>query len=88
MARFELRPYSEDFVGAAGELLAARHPRNIWVDPSGHAVARQDGRIVGAFRVVPAELSGVHSGLARTASGFRPARGFRQTFLRLSRHIP
>ena len=101
-------------------------------------VAERDGRIVGAFQIVPAELSSVHSGLARPegaaflgwaatrpdargsgaglaltkgsfawargrghdvmvtdwrvtnllASRFWPARGFRESFLRLYRHIP
>jgi GNAT superfamily N-acetyltransferase len=101
-------------------------------------VAELDGRIVGAFQIVPAELSSVHSGLARPegaallgwaatrpdvrgsgiglaltegslawardrghdvmvtdwrvtnllASRFWPARGFRESFLRLYRHIP
>ena len=31
----------------------------------GDLVAEQDGRIVGAFQIVPAELSSVHAGLAR-----------------------
>lgn len=34
-------------------------------EQSGDLVAEQDGRIVGAFQLVPAELSGVHAGLAR-----------------------
>ena len=101
-------------------------------------VAERAGRIVGAFQVAPAELSSVHSGVARPegaallswaatrpdvrgsgvgvaltegsfawarergrdvividwrvtnllASRFWPARGFRETFLRLYRHIP
>lgn len=104
----------------------------------GDLVALQDGRIVGAFQVVPVELSGVHAGLARPegaaflnwaatlpevrgsgaglalteaafawarerghgvmvtdwrvtnllSSRFWPRRGFRETFLRLYRHIP
>ena len=104
----------------------------------GELVAERDGRIVGAFELVPAELSSVHSGLARPdgaallgwaatdpavrgsgvgvalteaafawarerghdvmvtdwrvtnllASRFWPQRGFRETFLRLYRHIP
>lgn len=104
----------------------------------GDLVAERDGMIVGAFQLVPVELSGVHSGLARPegavllnwaatrpavrgsgagvaltqaafawarerghhvmvvdwrvtnllASRFWPARGFRETFLRLYRHIP
>jgi GNAT superfamily N-acetyltransferase len=104
----------------------------------GELVAERDGRIVGAFEVVPAEQSSVHSGLARPdgaaligwaatdpevrgtgaglaltegafawagerghavmvtdwrvtnllASRFWPQRGFRESFLRLYRHIP
>ena len=104
----------------------------------GELVAERDGRIVGAFELVPAERSSVHSGLARPegaallgwaatdpavrgtgvgvalteaafawarerghdvmvtdwrvtnllASRFWPQRGFRETFLRLYRHIP
>ncbi len=104
----------------------------------GDLVAERDGRIVGAFQLSPAELSSVHSGLARPegavllnwaatdpavrgsgagvaltegsfawarerghrtmvvdwrvtnllSSRFWPARGFRETFLRLYRHIP
>lgn len=104
----------------------------------GDLVAERDGRIVGAFQLVPVELSSVHSGLARPdgaallgwaathpdvrgsgtgvaltegafawarerghdvmvtdwrvtnllSSRFWPARGFRETFLRLYRHIP
>ena len=104
----------------------------------GELVAERDGRIVGAFEVVPAEKSSVHSGLARPdgaaligwaatdpevrgsgaglalteasfawaaerahavmvtdwrvtnllASRFWPQRGFRESFLRLYRHIP
>jgi ribosomal protein S18 acetylase RimI-like enzyme len=104
----------------------------------GDLVAESDGVIVGAFQLVPVELSSVHSGLARPegavllnwaatrpevrgsgagvtltqaafawarergyrvmvvdwrvtnllASRFWPARGFRETFLRLYRHIP
>src|SRR5215210_678507 len=104
----------------------------------GDLVAERDGRIVGAFQIVPAELSSVHARLARPegaallgwaatapdvrgtgaglaltqgsfawarkrghetmvtdwrvtnllSSRFWPARGFRQTFLRLYRHIP
>ena len=34
-------------------------------DEIGDLVAEQDGRIVGAFQIVPAELSSVHAGLAR-----------------------
>ena len=104
----------------------------------GDLVLERDGRLVGAFQIVPVELSSVHSGLARPqgaallgwaatdpavrgsgagvalteasfawarerghdvmvldwrvtnllASRFWPARGFRETFLRLYRHIP
>jgi ribosomal protein S18 acetylase RimI-like enzyme len=104
----------------------------------GDLIAERDGRIIGAFQVVPAEQSSVHSGLARPegaaligwaatdpnvrgsgaglaltegafawarerglavmvtdwrvtnllASRFWPQRGFRETFLRLYRHIP
>jgi GNAT superfamily N-acetyltransferase len=104
----------------------------------GDLVVERDGRIVGAFQVVPVELSSVHAGLARPdgaallgwaatdpsvrgtgaglaltegsfawarerghevmvtdwrvtnllSSRFWPARGFRETFLRLYRHIP
>ncbi len=104
----------------------------------GDLVFERDGRIVGAFYLIPAEVSSVHSGLARPdgaallgwaatdpavrgsgagialtegafawarergyetmvtdwrvtnllASRFWPARGFRETFLRLYRHIP
>ena len=105
----------------------------------GDLVAERDGRIVGAFQIVPVELSSVHSGLARPdgaallgwaatrpgrsrlgrrarshrrlpspgrasagtttmvtdwrvtnllASRFWPARGFRESFLRLYRRIP
>jgi GNAT superfamily N-acetyltransferase len=104
----------------------------------GDLVAERDGRIVGAFQLVPAELSSVHAGLGRPegaallnwaatepevrgsgaglaltqaafawarerghdvmvtdwrvtnllSSRFWPARGFRETFLRLYRHIP
>jgi GNAT superfamily N-acetyltransferase len=104
----------------------------------GDLVAERDGIIVGAFQLSPAELSSVHSGLARPdgaallnwaatrpevrgsgagvaltqaafawarehghdvmvtdwrvtnllSSRFWPARGFRETFLRLYRHIP
>lgn len=104
----------------------------------GNLVAEEDGRIVGAFQVVPVELSPVHAGLARPdgaallgwaatlpdtrgsgagvalteatfawaregghstivsdwrvtnllASRFWPKRGFRESFLRLYRHIP
>jgi ribosomal protein S18 acetylase RimI-like enzyme len=104
----------------------------------GDLVAEQDGRIVGAFQIVPVELSSLHVGLARPdgaaflgwaatrpdvrgsgagleltdagfawareggyetmvtdwrvtnllASRFWPARGFRESFLRLYRRIP
>jgi GNAT superfamily N-acetyltransferase len=104
----------------------------------GDLVFERDGDVVGSFQVVPVELSGAHSGLARPeraallswaatepgtrgsgaglalteaafswarrrghaamvtdwrvtnllASRFWPARGFRETFLRLYRHIP
>ncbi len=104
----------------------------------GDLVVERDGRVVGAFHVVPIELSGMHAGLARPdgaaylswaatlpdvrgsgagvvlteaafawarerghatittdwrvtnllSSRFWPKRGFRQTFLRLYRHIP
>lgn len=104
----------------------------------GDLVAERDGRIVGAFQLVPAELSSVHAGVARPegaallgwaatdpevrgsgagvaltdgafawarerghetmvtdwrvtnllSSRFWPGRGFRETFLRLYRHIP
>ena len=104
----------------------------------GELVVEQDGRIVGAFDVVPVELSSVHVGLARPegaaflgwaatfpdvrgsgagvaltdgafawarerghatmvtdwrvtnllSSRFWPKRGFRESFLRLYRHIP
>jgi ribosomal protein S18 acetylase RimI-like enzyme len=104
----------------------------------GDLVAERDGRVVGAFQIVPAELSGMHVGLARPAgaaflgwaatrpdvrgsgagvaltnagfawarergyetmvtdwrvtnllaSRFWPARGFRESFLRLYRRIP
>jgi GNAT superfamily N-acetyltransferase len=104
----------------------------------GDIVAERDGRIVGAFQLVPVELSSVHTGLARPdgaallgwaatdpdvrgsgaglaltagafawarerghevmvtdwrvtnllSSRFWPGRGFRETFLRLYRHIP
>ena len=104
----------------------------------GDIVVERDGRIVGAFQIVPVEQSSVHSGLTRpegaallgwaatrpdvrgsgaglalTEAGFAwarerghetmvtdwrvtnllssrfwPARGFRETFLRLYRHIP
>ena len=104
----------------------------------GDLVAELDGRIVGAFQLVPVELSNVHAGLGRPegaallgwaatepevrgsgaglaltegafawarerghdvmvtdwrvtnllSSRFWPARGFRETFLRLYRHIP
>ena len=107
-------------------------------DELGDLVAERDGRIVGAFQIVPAELSGMHVGLARPegaaflgwaatrpdvrgsgagvaltnagfawarergygtmvtdwrvtnllASRFWPARGFRESFLRLYRRIP
>jgi ribosomal protein S18 acetylase RimI-like enzyme len=107
-------------------------------DELGDLVAEQDGRIVGALQIVPAELSRVHEGLARPdraallgwaatrpdvrgsgaglalteasfvwarergyetmvtdwrvtnllASRFWPARGFRESFLRLYRRIP
>jgi GNAT superfamily N-acetyltransferase len=107
-------------------------------DELGNLVAEQDGRIVGAFQIVPAELSSVHESLARPeraallgwaatrpdvrgsgaglalteasfawarerghetmvtdwrvtnllASRFWPARGFRESFLRLYRRIP
>ena len=104
----------------------------------GDLVAEQDGRLVGAFQIVPAERSSVHAGLARPegaallswagtrpdvrgsgaglaltdaafawarergyetmvtdwrvtnllSSRFWPARGFRESFLRLYRRIP
>jgi GNAT superfamily N-acetyltransferase len=104
----------------------------------GDLVVEQDGRIVGAFQIVPVELSSVHTGLARPdgaallgwaatfpdvrgsgagvalteggfawarerghttmvtdwrvtnllSSRFWPKRGFRESFLRLYRHIP
>jgi GNAT superfamily N-acetyltransferase len=104
----------------------------------GELVVEQDGRVVGAFEIVPVELSSVHTGLARPegaallgwaatfpdvrgsgagvalthgafawarerghttmvtdwrvtnllSSRFWPKRGFRETFLRLYRHIP
>ena len=104
----------------------------------GDIVVERDGRVVGAFQLVPAEQSSVHAGVARPdgaallgwaatapevrgsgagialtqgafawarehghdvivtdwrvtnllSSRFWPARGFRQTFLRLYRHIP
>jgi ribosomal protein S18 acetylase RimI-like enzyme len=107
-------------------------------DELGDLVAEQDGRIVGALQIVPAELSSVHEGLGRPdraallgwaatrpdvrgsgaglalteasfawarergyetmvtdwrvtnllASRFWPARGFRESFLRLYRRIP
>lgn len=119
-----------------------QHAYGIRQDPSkpeiGDVVAERDGRVVGAFQLVPVELSSVHSGLARPegaallawaatepdvrgsgagvaltqaafawasergyetmvtdwrvtnllASRFWPARGFRETFLRLYRHLP
>ena len=105
---------------------------------SGDLVAERDGQIIGAFEIVAADVSSVHSGLARPegaallgwaatrpdirgsgagvaltqgafawarerghdvmvtdwrvtnllASRFWPARGFRESFLRLYRHIP
>jgi GNAT superfamily N-acetyltransferase len=104
----------------------------------GDLVAERDGRVVGAFQLVPVEMSSVHSGVARPdgaallgwaatdpavrgsgaglalteaafawarerghavmvtdwrvtnllSSRFWPQRGFRETFLRLYRHIP
>ena len=104
----------------------------------GDLVAERDGKIIGAFQLVPAELSTVHAGLARPeraallgwaatdpevrgsgaglalthgafawarergygtmvtdwrvtnllSSRFWAARGFRETFLRMYRHIP
>ena len=120
------------------EELRAGIPEDLATYALGDLVAERDGRIVGAFQIVPAELSGMHVGLARPegaaflgwaatrpdvrgsgagvaltnagfawarergygtmvtdwrvtnllASRFWPARGFRESFLRLYRRIP
>ena len=125
-------PHETDEELRAGLLEDLRKPE------IGDLVAEQDGRIVGAFQVVPVEFSSMHAGLARPdsaaflgwaatrpdvrgsgagvaltdagfawarergyatmvtdwrvtnllASRFWPARGFRESFLRLYRRIP
>ncbi|MDX6397819.1 MAG: hypothetical protein QOJ43_1227 [Gaiellaceae bacterium] len=120
------------------EELRAEMLEDIAKDEIADLLAERDGRAVGAFQVLPVELSSVHVGLARPAgaallgwaatrpdvrgsgaglaltqaafawardrgyqtmvtdwrvtnllsSRFWPARGFRETFLRLYRHIP
>ena len=68
------------FGGAA----AARRPRKSCAQTSsrtsprseiGDLVAERDGRIVGAFQIVPAELSSVHVGLARPDGAALPRLG-------------
>lgn len=120
------------------EELRAEILEDLAKDEVGDLVAEREGRIVGAFQIVPAEMSSVHSGLARPegaallgwaatrpdvrgsgaglaltagafawarergyetmvtdwrvtnllSSRFWPRRGFRETFVRLYRHIP
>ena len=126
-------PPADDPAGLRDEIL-----EDLAKPEVGELVAERDGRIVGAFELVPADRSSVHSGLARPdgaallgwaatdpavrgtgvgvaltvaafawarerghdvmvtdwrvtnllASRFWPQRGFRETFLRLYRHIP
>jgi ribosomal protein S18 acetylase RimI-like enzyme len=47
------------------EELRAELLQDLAKDEIGDLVAEQNGRIVGAFQIVPAELSSVHAGLAR-----------------------
>ena len=120
------------------EELRASFLEDLARDEVGDLVAEQDGHIVGAFQIVPVELSSMHVSLARAdgaaflgwaatrpdvrgsgagvaltdagfawarergyetmvtdwrvtnllSSRFWPKRGFRETFLRLYRHIP
>lgn len=41
MTGLAIRPFSDEYIAHAGELLAARHQArgpNVWVEPAGHAV--------------------------------------------------
>jgi GNAT superfamily N-acetyltransferase len=130
---FAGRPPGEDSDEIRAEILEDLAKPGI-----GDLVAERDGRVVGAFQLVPVEMSSVHSGVARPdgaallgwaatdpavrgsgaglalteaafawarerghavmvtdwrvtnllSSRFWPQRGFRETFLRLYRHIP
>ena len=130
---FAGRPPGEDSDELRAEILEDLAKPGI-----GDLVAERDGRVVGAFQLVPVEMSSVHSGVARPdgaallgwaatdpavrgsgaglalteaafawarerghavmvtdwrvtnllSSRFWPQRGFRETFLRLYRHIP
>ena len=135
----ELSPvFARGFSRDSREELRAELLEDIAKEEVGDLVAERDGRIVGAFQVVPVELSSVHTSLSRPpgaallgwaatypdvrgsgvgvalteaafawarerghetmvidwrvtnllSSRFWPARGFRETFLRLYRHIP
>jgi len=124
--------------GPSEEEMRAEILEDLANEQVGDIVAEQDARVVGAFQLVPVELSSVHAGLARPdgsvllnwaatlpgvrgsgagvalteaafawareqgyetmttdwrvtnllSSRFWPRRGFRETFLRLYRHIP
>ena len=130
---FAGRPPGEDSDELRAEILEDLAKPDV-----GDLVVERDGRIVGAFQLVPVEMSSVHSGVARPdgaallgwaatdpavrgsgaglalteaafawarerghavmvtdwrvtnllSSRFWPQRGFRETFLRLYRHIP
>ena len=130
--------FAPGFAGESREELREEILADLANPEVGDFVAERDGAIVGALQVVSAELSGVHSGLARPdgavllnwaatrpdvrgsgaglaltqaafawarehghdvmvtdwrvtnllSSRFWPARGFRETFLRLYRHVP
>lgn len=130
--------FARGLPGQAREELRAEILADIAKEEVGDLVAERDGRIVGAFQLVPVERSSSHSGLMRPegavllgwaatdpevrgsgagvalteaafawarergydvivtdwretnllASRFWPARGFRETFVRLYRHIP
>jgi GNAT superfamily N-acetyltransferase len=130
--------FARGFATASPEELRAEILEDLRKPEVGDLVAERDGVVVGAFQLVPAELSNVHCGVARPegaallnwaatrpevrrsgvglalmqaafawarerghrtmvtdwrvtnllSSRFWPARGFRETFLRLYRHIP
>ncbi len=93
MSRLEIRPFSDEFLAPAGDLLAARHRAHRTAEPllpprfeePGAAAAKVEelarergyGTMVTDWRVTNL-----------LASRFWSARGFRPTFLRLYRHIP
>jgi GNAT superfamily N-acetyltransferase len=130
--------FSGTFPTETEEELRAEILEDLAKDDVADLIAERDGRVVGAFQIVPVELSSVHGGVARPdgaallgwaatrpdvrgsgaglaltqaafawarergyetmvtdwrvtnllSSRFWPARGFRETFLRLYRHIP